>query len=230
MTRCGIDLRRLSDGATTMEQVAERTVRYLYERLRTPAPDAPACALVRMFITMPFADLEDDQRAFAERVLGDESHPPRMKCLTLLATAGEESAWNSRHTSAGHKALPLVSAESIARAPMISQLVRQLGIEVGMLLSVDPGVVIDTNQHSFNVFYVQDAKGSPYIPAQREFVEPYGIRSVLGFGGLLPSGDLFTVILFSKTHIPREIADLFKTLALNVKVAILPFAAGRQFS
>ena len=230
MTRCGVDLRKLGTDATTMEQVGQRIVRYLHERLLAPAGEDPACALVRMFITLPFMELDPEQQAFAQHVLGDVSPPPWMKCLTLLATAGQEPAWNSRHSSAGHKALPLVSVESVSRAPMIAQLIRQLGVEIGTLLSVDPGVMIDTNQHNFNVFYVAEAKGSPYIPAQREFVEPYGIKSVLGFGGLLPSGDLFTTILFSKTHIPREIADLFKTLALNVKVAILPFAAGRRFS
>ena len=230
MTRCGGDLRRLGADARAMEVVADRVVRYLYDRLRTPDLDAPACALVRMFVTMPYHALDAEQKAFAQGLLGGESHPPGMKCLTLLATAGDERAWNSRHTSAGHKALPLPSAESIARAPMIAQLIRQLGVETGTLLSADPRVVIDTDQHTFNVFYVEDAHGSPYIPAQREFVEPYAIRSVLGFGGLLPSGDLFTTILFSRTHIPRNIADLFKTLALNVKVAILPYSRGKLFT
>lgn len=213
-----------------MEEVADRVVRYLYERLRTPELDTPACALVRMFITMPLIALDDDQRAFAERILDGAAAQPRTKCLTLLATAGDEPAWNSRHASVGHKALPLPSAESIARAPMIAQLIRQLGVEIGTLLSADSRVVIDNDQHTFNVFYVENAQGSPFIPGQREFVEPYAIRSVLGFGGLLPSGDLFTTILFSKTHIPRNVADLFKTLALNVKVAILPFSAGKVFT
>jgi hypothetical protein len=230
MTQCGIELRRLGANARAMEEVADRVVRYLYEHLRTPEMDARACPLVRMFVTLPFQALDDEQKAFAEGVLNGGSLSARTKCLTLLATAGDEPAWNSRHTSAGHKALPLPSAESIARAPMIAQLIRQLGVEIGTLLSADPRVMIDTNQHTFNVFYVADAPGSPHIPAQREFVEPYAIRSVLGFGGLLPSGDLFTTILFSKTHIPRNVADLFKTLALNVKVAILPFAAGPVFT
>lgn len=212
-----------------MDEVADRVVRYLYGSLRTTEPNAPACALIRMFVTMPFDALDADQKSFAEGVLRGASHPPQMKCLTLLATAGDEPAWNSRHASAGHKALPLPSAESIARAPMIAQLIRQLGVEIGTLLSADPRLVIDGDQHTFNVFYVADAQGSPYIPAQSEFVIPYAIRSVLGFGGLLPSGDLFTTILFSKTHIPRDVADLFKTLALNVKVAILPFSAGKVF-
>lgn len=80
-----------------------------------------------------------------------------------------------------------------------------------------------------------EAVGSPYIPAQSKFIIPMGIRSVLGFGGMLPTGNLFTVILFAKTPIPRETAEASKTLALNVKIrslnpsiSTIPFAdAGR---
>ena len=46
-----------------------------------------------------------------------------------------------------------------------------------------------------------------------EFVIPFGIRSVLGFGGMLPSGNVFAVILFAQIHVPRDIAEFFKTLA-----------------
>lgn len=228
MTRCGIDLRRSGVGASSMEETAERIVRYLYDGLRNPKLDEPACALVRMFVTMPYAELQPEQQSFSERVLGTRPDGS-MKCLTLLATAGEMPDWNSRHTSKGHQALPLPSPEAVSRSPMIAQLIRQLGIEISALLT-EGALVIDTTQHTFNVFYVGDAVGSPMIPAQQEFVIPYGVRSVLGFGGLLPSGDLFATILFSKTFIPREVADLFKTLALNVKVALLPFVGARVFA
>jgi hypothetical protein len=153
-----------------------------------------------------------------------------MKCLTLLATAGADPAWNSRHTSTGHKALPLPSEESIARSPMIAQLIRQLGVETASLFAADPHVMIDLDQHSFNVFHVADAVGSPHIPAQHGFVIPYGIQSVIGFGGQLPNGELFATVLFSTVSVPRETADLFKTLALALKVAILPFAGRSVFA
>jgi hypothetical protein len=45
----------------------------------------------------------------------------------------------------------------------------------------------------------------------------------LGFGGMLPSGNLFVVILFSKVYIPRETADMFRPLSLSVRLAVLPF-------
>jgi hypothetical protein len=229
MTRCGIELRKTGSGCASMEEAASRAVRYLYQALRNPGLEQPACALVRMFVTLPFESLEPQQQAFASNILGGPPASSSMKCLTLLATAGDLPDWNSRLTSRGHQALPLPSAEAVSRSPMIAQLIRQLGVQISALLS-DTGLVIDAAQHSFNVFYVGDANGSAFIPAQQEFVIPHGIRSVLGFGGLLPSGELFATILFSKTYIPREVADLFKTLALNVKVALLPFAATRIFA
>jgi hypothetical protein len=229
MTRCGVELRKLGVGASSMEEASNRIVRRLYDALQA-ADGEPACALVRMFVTLPYADLEPGQKAFAQSLLGANEASSSMKCLTLLATAGLQDAWNSRTTSTGHQALPLLSEESISRSPMIAQLIRQLGIEISALLDPGSGLVVDATEHTFNVFHVPVAPGSPYIPAQQEFVIPHGVQSVLGFGGLLAPGELFATILFSRTPIPREVADLFKTLALNVKVALLPFAGARIFA
>jgi hypothetical protein len=230
MIQCGAGLRRLGAGASSMEEVGDRAVRFLYERLRSSQPAGPACALVRTFITQPFAKLESRQQEFAVRLTPDIRDHPATKCLTLLGTAGQLPEWNDRKQSAGHQALPLASEESVARSPMISQLIRQLGVEVSALLDRDSHVMVDDAEHSFNVFHVMDAVGSPHIPAQAEFVVPYGVRSVVGFGGLLPPGELFATILFSRIVIPRDVAELFRTLALNLKVALLPFVGDRVFS
>ena len=229
MTRCGVELRKLGAGAGSMEEAANRIVRRLFEQLQSGNGE-PACALVRMFVTLPYAELESGQRDFVCSALGRTDMAPATKCLTLLATAGVMDAWNSRTTSTGHQALPLISEESVSRSPMIAQLIRQLGIEISALLDPGSGLVVDAGEHTFNVFHVPVAKGSPYIPAQQEFVIPHGVQSVLGFGGLLAPGELFATILFSRTPIPRDVADLFKPLALNVKVALLPFAGARIFA
>jgi hypothetical protein len=113
---------------------------------------------------------------------------------------------------------------------MISQFIRQLGLEIGTVLEPDPELVVDLEQTTFNVFHVPQAAGSPFVPAQTEFVIPYGVQSVLGFGGMLASGNLLAIIMFSKTPIPRDTADLFKTLALNAKMALLPFEGKAVFA
>lgn len=229
MTRCGIWLRKIGREARSLEEVASRTVRYLRDELVDGRGGAPCCPLVRFYKTHPYGELDSDQRLFARAALGDQEPSPSMKCLTLIATAGEEPNWNARQRSAGHKAIPLASETIVTEAPMISQLIKQFGLEIGVLIRPSGELLMEAEQRTYNVFHVHKAPGSPHIPAQEGFVIPYGIQSVLGFGGLLPSAELFAVILFSRVTIPRERADLFKTLALNVKLAILPFADGPTF-
>jgi two-component system NtrC family sensor kinase len=230
MTRCGMELRRLGEQASGMEEVGERIVRYFYEHLRTPDLARPACVLVRVFVTQPFAALDEGQRAFVASVLGSGTPSPTLKCLSLLATAGDEPAWNSRHTSNAHKALPLTSEASVARSPMIAQLIRQLGVDMGLLLGSDTRLLLDLDQHTFNVFHVGEAKGSSHIPAQQQFVVPYDVQSVLGFGGLLPNSELFATILFTRVPVARSVADMFRPLALNQKLAMLPFVDRKVFA
>lgn len=231
MVRCGAALRRMSAGAHSMEEVAERIVRHLHEGI-VHGDTVRACALVRFYKTAAYGDLPPDLQQFAAGVLGADAEAavkPELKCLTLLASAGDEAAWTSRAGSRGHKALPLPTEDFVARIPMIARLVTQFGLELRTVVEPDAAFLLDVEQRTFNVFHVADAKDSPFIPAQ-DFVAAHGIRSVLGFGGVLASGELFALILFSKVPIPRETADLFKTLALGVKVAMNPFLHGPVFT
>jgi hypothetical protein len=146
-----------------------------------------------------------------------------MKCLTLMATVGESPSWNSRYLSRGHRAIPLPSPEIVEKAPMIAQLIKELGLELNQVVQPSPDIVRELAGKRHGVFHVEDARGSPYIPAQEEFVARFSIRSVLGFGGLLAAGDLFAVILFATVHVTPAAADRFRTLALDVKSAFSKF-------
>jgi len=229
MTECGAALRRMGVGSETMEETANRIVTHLYENLVNPQTNEKSLALVRLFKTHSYNELEPDLQPIVQQTLGEEPDNSAMKCLTLLATAGEHPDWNSRYTSRGHQAIPLASEELVAQSPMISQLICQLGLDIGTVLKPDPAVIIDLEQKTFNVFHIPEAQGSPFVPAQAGFVVPYGVRSVLGFGSMLPSGNLLVIIIFSKVSISRDTANLFKALALNVKMALLPFDGGAIF-
>jgi hypothetical protein len=184
---------------------------------------------VRFFMTHPYAALDAAGRAAADRLLAGRPAGPGLKCLVLLATAGAEPGWNSRRESAGHGAIPLPGEDVVRRMPMIAQLLGSFGLEVGSLLRADPSLLRDLDQRTYNVFHVPEAAGSPHVPDQ-DFVRRHGVRSVLGFGGVLPPGELFAVILFARVAVPADVADLFKSLALSAKLAVLPFAHGPIFA
>ncbi len=229
MSECGLALRRLGDDALSMEEVSNNIIEYLYQNFVDSSSGEKACALIRFFKTHSYSELTPDLQEYASGILSDRILPDNLKCLTLLATAGELPEWNSRHQSVGHKAIPLANEDAIARIPMIYQLIQQLGLNPSIVVQPDPNLLTDLEQKMYNVFYVSHPKDSPYIPSQASFVLPFNIKSVLGFGGLLPSGNMFTILMFLKVAISPMVINLFRPLALNVKMAILPFDNGCIF-
>ncbi len=230
MIRCNMALRRLGVEKSNMEEVAGAVTSYLYENLIDSKTGNKACVLVRFYKTHAFSRLESGLQEFVCTLLKEHEPPADMKCLTLLATTGDEASWNDRHQSRRHRAIPLLSEEMVSEFPMIAQLVTQFGLTVTEVVKPEPSLLLDRDERTYNVFHVEQALGSPHIPAQDELVVPRRVRSVLGFGGVLPSGELVATILFSKVLITREIADLFKTISLSMKLAVLPFVGGVTFS
>ena len=221
MTTLGAALRQMGTGATSMEEAANKTVRYLYENLGN-GTGKPTSSLVRFFITYPYQKLETELQQHVQQVLGMHPADPELPCQTLLATVGEEPDWKDRQSSAYYRALPLTE-EIVRDHPIFAQASDVFDIVMKRPVKSDPELLAGLEQKTYNVFYMPDAAGNAHLPDQDDFVMPNGTRSLLGFYALLPSGNIFTVIVFSRTIIPRETTEFFKTLALNVKISILPF-------
>lgn len=227
MIRCGAALREIGIGARSMQEVSERTVRHLFDSLQDDDGN-PACALVRFYKTHPVGELPEHLAAYAQAA-SDGPLEAETPCLTLMATAGIEQGWNDVASSVSHQAIPIRSRSAMERMPMVYQLVVQLGLDQDALFVTSPELMTDLDQRSYNVFFVPEAKGSSHIPAQEEFVDRHGIASTLGFGGMLPNGHMFAAILFTTVPIDRAIADLFRAIALNIKVALLPYIGNQIF-
>lgn len=228
MLRAGIAIRRAVRAADSLEEAADIITRYLYDHCVTRSGER-SCALVRFYKTHRYADLEPELQEFAAEQLDGASAAADMRCLTLLGTAGDEADWNSRHASKGHRTIALLSADSVRAAPMIIRLFEELGVDIESLISVAEPRARGSDARTYDVFHVERARGNPHIPAQREFVERYGIESVVGFGGVLRSGELFAVILFSRDPIPGRSALRFRTIALDVRSSLFAFDESRTW-
>lgn len=228
MLRCSLGVRRAATGAATFEDAAVRMNDYLYDILRSEASGTRQLVLARIYKTHPYKALEPAQRAFADSLLSG-APDSNLQCLCLMATRGEEDSWNDRKRSRGHLAIPLVSTERIEQAPMIAAMMKQFGVDVGMLVNPTRDLLSRLAGKTYGVFHVEDAAGSPFIPAQEEFVHAHGIRSVVGFGGALPSGAIFAAILFSRARIAPDVADRFRGIALDAKSMLFPFDDASTF-
>lgn len=224
-------LRTLGEGTQSLEEVGGKVVEFLREHFIDKSTGASALPLVRCYVTQRLDQLEPELRDYAVAAAGSSVRVDGdLQCLTLLATAGEEVAWNHRSRSVGHKAIPLPSVGAINRMPMIAQLIEQLGLDPRHVIAPDPALFRDLDERSYNVFYVADAFENSAIPAQSDFVIPYGIRSVVGFGTVMPDGLFLAVVMFSRVQVPASAVDAFAAAALSVKLAALPHSGGHVFS
>jgi signal transduction histidine kinase len=219
MIECSTELRRLGASSASLEQAAGRIVRHLYDNLLTGEGER-ATALVRAFRAVPYSRLDRERQGLARAALGRREPDASMLCLALAATAGARPEWNSVQSSTRHRVIPLPRGGRWS--PMMARLVADLGVDPGR--TRDAGLFVDLIEKTCNVFHVAEAAGSPYVPDQAEFVRPYGIASVLGFGGVLAPLDLYTIIVFSRVPIPRGVAGLFRAISHSLKLTLQPFA------
>ncbi len=221
MLEVGAQLRRCCTEAVSLETVAERIVRFLYHDLRD-SHGARASALVRFFVTRPFNSIPAAGRKFARPIAGDSGNPSSdSRCLCVLAGAGVEPGWNFSISSPS----PADSAATIdgrigVPMPMVARLILQFGLDIA---SSSPPVSQspDVQDRRATVFHIAQARGSEHVPS--DFVDAYDICSVLGFGGVAGSGDVFAILMFSVVPISSETAELFEPVALSTRTAMTSF-------
>jgi hypothetical protein len=222
MTECGMALRKLGSDAKCMEDVCQRTVKFLFDSLTSEKIEgSKACALVRTFVTAQFGQLPSDFQKSARTYKKDVADDAR--CLVLMGARGIKVEWGDTRSSKNIRSIPLECPEMPKELPMVAELLSQLGAPIERSALTGSKFLVSEKQRNFNVFYVPDATSASAIPDQLGFVQPNNVKSVVGYGGILPSGNLFSVVLFLRASISHQAALAFRPFALNTKIALLPF-------
>jgi len=158
---------------------------------------------VRFFLTQRAEELPADLAPVASVV------DKQAKCLVLLAKTELDPLPDDSVLPPGERALLL--SESVA-PPTLRALVTQFDLDLGNVLAREPVYAGEASHKACNVFYTAEV---PSVVAAR------GVRSMLGFGGLFPSGHLFFVMLYLKTLVSPSTAAMFRPVAMNVKIPLL---------
>lgn len=219
-------VRDVAASASTFEEAAQALAEYARRQLG----DERDVVLARVFRTMPLHQLPEDIAAKATQgAPSDVTLEPTTRCLALMGTSGVEEAWCTRARSEAHQAIPLPSETAVAKLPMVAQLLASLGYDLAEVVKPDADLMLELGDRTCGVLHIDDAVESPHVPAQEHFVEPYEVSSVLGCGGALPSGELFVLMLFVRSTVGAEVADLFRILAVSIKGALTRHDLGPYF-
>ncbi|MBM4054944.1 MAG: PAS domain S-box protein [Planctomycetes bacterium] len=205
-----------------LEEVAQEFTKIFYESFTTDSGKNPF-VLVRFFNTCSYHNLPEDIRAYIQSEEQKKKPLPEDRYLTLMGTYGDREEWRSRKDSKNYQAFFLSDPQFHAKFPMFSAVFRQIGIEILSGSQLDMSILIKERHKQLSAFCVENAVGSNLIPKQSEFVEPFAIQSVFGFGGIYPTGNVYIIAIFSREKINKETASLFLSLNPVVKQITLPY-------
>jgi hypothetical protein len=230
---------------TTLSEVTDATVQKLKAKIEaSPQPVfepvaqsfsemvfrefKDSIALARVFMTVPFNDLPASNKSFVEKLAAAKSITSLLKpetlVLSLMGTHGSSSAWNHRKDSQGHVGIPLVSSSFIDSIPMMSRLLKELGLGIAWIDMPGKGVTTTAIGSIIGSFYVADAavavdeKNRKVIAAQ-DFVVAERIKTVFGIGGAYSQSRFMVAIIFTRESVPRRAVDLFTPLGGSLKKA-----------
>jgi hypothetical protein len=221
MTALEQAIRECAEGLTDLGEAAQKISATMDEMIRMPGTDAPGLALSRLYITRRFGQLDKQQADFALNLAGCNLEA-KTACLVLAGSSGRKQEWCEPRQSRGHLAIPLLSVETVESLPMVHRLFEQLGVDVEALLMRQLILAVKLRKEGLGVFHVEEASRSPWVPGQ-EFVCSQGVKSCIANGGVLPDGEVFTLLLFSKAPISEKAAIAFRPLALSIEIALLPY-------
>ncbi|MCA9660290.1 MAG: hypothetical protein KC486_18250 [Myxococcales bacterium] len=222
-------VQKLTRGCATLEEAAQRYTALLYESF------GEGIVLARLFATVPYGELPATNQRFVDELASGagvgEKITPETLVLSLLGTSGVEPEWNDRRRSRGHVGIPLASAEFVGAIPMVARLLHELGLGFDWIDRADSDAVLKTLGSINGVFYVDDAstavdvEGRKIIPAS-DFVEKYGVRSVVGVGGAYVGTPTFVAaILFCRENVTRERAEAFMAHINRLKASTMHLVA-----
>ncbi|GAB4516504.1 MAG: hypothetical protein OHK0046_22010 [Anaerolineae bacterium] len=191
-------LNRNRDRLTSFEEAAQAIVRGLYNEVCLPDGD-PLFVMLRVFRFGTREDLHPELLPLAQE---ESEH-----WLTLMASIGTEPDWCDRRLSQAHRILPADAPSS----PMLQAAFQQMGLQFGQYKRNDTMLEMHKHTHGGHMryFYIPEALGSPFVPAQNDFVIPYHIQSVVGFGSMFVNKTAYFCVGFTRQIITEEEAARF---------------------
>lgn len=227
MLDCSAVLRRAGADADSMEAVAQDTARWLRDNL-VDDDGEPALALVRLLATVAYRDLPPALARRAVELDPTVAGQPDRRCAVLLGSCGVRPEWDEVDSSVHHRVIPLPVGAG-GDAGELRTLVGAIGFDPARLSTDSRTPAGDRAGAPFRLLYMS-ADIADHPSAAGRFLIDNDVRSVLTFGNTLADGSPFAVLLLSTVPLDQDMAELFSTIGVSIRLALLPFTRSRVFA
>lgn len=220
----GRSLMRGCRALPSFEAASQYICRTLYDRIRT-SDDVPLFSLIRLYRLVRVEDLPKELWSLLD--------PGEKFGIALMGTYGKLPEWQDRKQSLGHKVIPINKVMIPTKIPMFEQLlIADMEVDLKHLYSTGD-VLASLGRPSGGTFLIEDALKSPKIPAKDDFVVPHQIKSLVGFGGMVPDvqrrSTLYMLIGFTQFPVTIELAKDIYQLQPYVAIGLDTTTTNRIF-
>ena len=144
--------------STSLEHAAQELVTELHTQFDE------SVVLARVFVTVPFGELPPCNKDFVRRLAESAGSASQLKddtpVFSLIRSHGQVADWNDRRRSKGHVGIPLISSAFVDAVPMISGLLKELGVPIEWVDSHDSQVIVQTIGSAAGLFFRGECRGS----------------------------------------------------------------------
>jgi hypothetical protein len=221
-------------GEPTVEGVAQKFTEMLYKHF------TESLVLIRLFATIPAGRLPKPSQAFVKALAASagvsDQVTDKTMVLSLLGTSGELPEWNNRRRSMGHVGIPLASVRFVDSIPMMSRLLKEIGMDLEWIDDWDTKIVSKGFlSRSTGMFFVEEAATAEdqherKIIAAQDFVSRHGVKTVFGFGsGFQGTPTLVVLIAFTREKLTRATVRPLITIMEGFKRAAISEVLQQKF-
>lgn len=215
---CIIRIRAMAASTTRVECFAQDVMAYCQALFVQRQSGDAEVVLSRCFVTQTYGELSSDVRDYVEGGFREDCVGIQGTYLILMGSAGVVPGWNDPSLSSRYRAVPLGASDFSTRFPMFAECLRPEWIRRTSTTQCDDSLTIDSMGSGLQMFCLSEVEKSAFIPAQKDFVEPYGVKSALGCVGRCGPDRYFFVIMFVRTGVSKEVMELLRLVALAIRV------------
>ncbi len=217
--QCAFRIMRVAADGIPEEAIAQAVAEYFYDHFRLTDTGGPALLLARVSLTEPLSLVAPAlQTKMRQRHAGLED---QTQCCVLRGSCGQYGEWCRVATPVMDQCLVVEDMEFSWVRPVVAQVLRGLDRNLAEVGRWEGAGLLEDLDRVVHVVHIEEAKGHPLLQRQGEFVAQYGVRSMMGLGGRLPSGRSVCVELFSSVPVGPERLSHYRVLALSVYLAFL---------
>ena len=224
LARLRAEMKDLARASGTLREAAQLCVERLYREF------GESLVLARLFATVPFGFLPEQEQAYARRLAAQRNALDGLTedttVVTLLATRGMKQEWNDVRTSHQRLAVPLLNPSFLKTIPLVGRRLGNTMLDLPWLEEQRTLVMVNTMGKMSQLVYVGDARTTLAGDGQKavfdqKFVDTYGVRTVLALGGSYLNGTVVVLMLFTNEELVEEQVTKLTPLVNTIKAATM---------